>query len=205
MKNLIYIYPTDTVWGIGGTVHDQAVYNQVAEIKSTDLTKPVSTLFNSWELLEKYFNLPSQIVKAKNELLSIFKLKITLGFPVTWIKNGSIPHWIYQNSNVVGVRLLEDSKSINTIINREKSAIITTSLNKTGDDPIIFKKAAEQFQKSHAVEAKFVCEADYQDPRISIASTIIFFDEKFKFTIIRKGEGWEKIEKHLELLSTQLL
>ncbi|MFN8369153.1 MAG: Sua5/YciO/YrdC/YwlC family protein [Bacteriovoracaceae bacterium] len=205
MKNTIYIYPTDTVWGIGGTIHDEIVYNQVARIKETDLTKPVSTLFNSWELLEDYFNFPDTIKTVKSELLQIFKLKTTLGFPVKWIKNNSIPQWIYQNSDVVGVRVLKDSKSINKIIKNEKSAIITTSLNKTGSEPIILKNDAIAFQKNFAKNCEFICEDDYKDPTRSSASTIIFFNEKYNYTIIRKGEGWDNIEKHLALLTTRLL
>ncbi|MFN8370605.1 MAG: Sua5/YciO/YrdC/YwlC family protein [Bacteriovoracaceae bacterium] len=125
--------------------------------------------------------------------------------PKFWIKNKSIPQWIYQNSNVVGVRLLTDSKSVNKIIKNEKCAIITTSLNKTGEDPIILKNAAHTSWNKYASKHEFICEDDYNDPKASVASTIVFFNEKFDLTITRKGEGWEKIEKHLELLSAKLL
>ena len=56
-SNTIYVYPTDTVWGIGCSIYNQDGFEKIAKIKKTKADKPLSILFESRAEIELFFNL----------------------------------------------------------------------------------------------------------------------------------------------------
>lgn len=193
----IYIYPTDTVWGIGCSIYSEAGYEQIAEIKKTSKNKPLSIMFSSIEELTKSFEFPAKITPLW--LKDFFALETTLGFPLKAARI-EIPKWASGDSEFVSLRCL-DSDVIKKIYKETQAPFFTTSLNITGESAIIDSSTARHFQKVHARDAQFVDSLDSCEQLSGAGSTIVFFSEKLNYEIKREGKRIEEVEKHLYKLS----
>lgn len=188
----VFIYPTDTVWGIGASIHSQSAQKKIASIKKTADDKPLSIMFTDINVLYKSFNFPENI--DKSWLRNYFKLESTLGIPLK-ISRIPIPSWVTSKSDLVSVRCLEHPE-LKEIGETLKAPFITTSLNLTGEPPIITFQDAKQFQLAYAPEAEFFGNSSHDLSGRS--STIVFFRGD-RFEIIREGLKVEEIKKHLKL------
>lgn len=199
LKDDVFIYPTDTVWGIGSSVYSKMGYDKIAEIKKTSKDKPLSIMFSSVDEILTHFNLPVEFNKLW--LSDFFKLETTLGLPLTWCKL-SIPSWATGESSFISLRCLE-SAVIKKIDQEIKSPFFSTSLNLTGEPPIVSYSDAVLFQKTHAPEAHFV-NSDSEDNLSGSSSTVVFFtknkDEKLKYEIKREGKRSKEVKEHLAKL-----
>lgn len=188
----VFIYPTDTVWGIGASIYSHTGKNRISEIKLSADDKPLSIMFSDIDELYKSFNFPE--VLSAEWLESYFKLESTLGIPLTMAKI-SIPSWVTGKSPFVSIRFLENS-AIKEIGEKLKTPFFTTSLNLTGKPPIIDFLAAQEFQKTYAPDAGFFGDSSHNLSGRS--STIVFFKGD-SFEVIRAGMKLEEIKKHVEL------
>jgi len=196
--NTLFIYPTDTVWGIGGDCKSFEVYKRISEIKKRSLDVPISILFSNIKEIRQYFSLPNHL--SPSFLEEFFKLETTIGLPLKLIrpeKKNSIPPWIYSSSSWVGVRCL-DYPWINNLTQLVNGPILTTSLNLRGLPPITSYNEAAQFHKDFAPEAKFVSSQD-KTPLSGTPSSIYVLQENETFRILRPGRYQEELEKLLPL------
>lgn len=192
----IFIYPTDTVWGIGASIYSEEGYKKIAAIKKTSEHKPLSIMFTDINEFYKSFTFPSEI--NLSWLKKYFCLESTLGMPLASSKI-LIPSWVTQGSDIVSVRVLEESPVLKSISRDLSAPFFTTSLNVTGEAPIIDFEAAFNFQKKHAGEAYFY--GDSSQNLSGHSSTIIFY-RNGEFQIIRAGRKMEEIKEHLSLLKS---
>ena len=54
-ENGVLIYPTDTVWGIGGCILSKKNYDEINIIKKINTNKPVSILFSLYRSYKRIF------------------------------------------------------------------------------------------------------------------------------------------------------
>lgn len=193
----VFIYPTDTVWGIGASIYSEDARNKIAAIKGSAENKPLSIMFADIKTLQKSFDLPSVI--SLTWLMEFFRLESTLGIPLT-LSQISIPPWVTKESEFVSVRCLE-SKTMKDIAYALRAPFFTTSLNLTGAPPIVDYSSALAFQKTHAPQTPLF--GDATDNLSGQSSTIVFLkDETFK--IIRSGQKVFEIKKHLSLTGYEI-
>lgn len=194
----VFIYPTDTVWGIGASIYSESGFKRIAEIKKTSEDKPLSVMFTDINTLYKSFNFPESM--GLSWLRQFFKLESTLAVPRK-IAKISIPSWVTGKSELVSIRCLDEAV-LKEITEALKSPFFTTSLNLTGAPPIVNFEEAKAFQKLHAPDAEFF--GDNSHNLSGRSSTIIFFHGD-SFEIIREGSKIDEIKKHLRLtgLSTR--
>lgn len=195
----ILIYPTDTVWGIGCSLYSQLGHNQIADIKKTSKDKPLSIMFSSVDVILKSFDLPKDV--TKQWLIDFFKLETTLGIPVRSAKI-EIPPWSHGESSFVTLRCLE-TNVVKEIYDRLGAPFFTTSLNLTGEPPIVEELDAINFQKRHAPSARLIrggAGVTTQDLSGS-SSTIVFIDESGKVEIKREGKRIEDVKNHISQLA----
>lgn len=186
----LFIYPTDTVWGIGASIYSQSAQKSIASIKKTSDDKPLSIMFTDINVLYNHFNFPD--VLTLSWLRNYFKLESTLIIP-TKIAKFLVPSWITGKSEFISVRCLEhpELKSIGEAL---KGPFITTSLNLTGEPPIINFDDAKQFQLAYAPEA--IMFGENTSILSGRSSTIVIFRVSH-FEIIRVGLKLAEIKKHL--------
>lgn len=191
------IYPTDTVWGIGGNIHNRRVYEEVQKIKRSPLTKPVSIAFSSMDQLKRYFeldkNLPEEMLKV------FFTLETTLLIPRYLNRGIQVPDWIHQSETSIGVRLLE-RPTIIKIIKEVGQPLITTSLNRSGENPLKVEAVAREFQRQYAQNAVFIPAVTQEEQKMSgSSSTIVSYFGPKKFRIARPGQRVEEVKKLLQI------
>ena len=197
MKNKIIIYPTDTVWGIGASIDNLELHNQIHAIKGTSYDKPVSIMLDTVERFKRWVDLDEQILSL-DTAESLFNFEVTLGIELNLLKV-NIPNHITCNSNIVGLRVssnLEVSKMIGAI----GGAITSTSLNLSGESPIIDFENARRFyedKKENNPEVElFVPSSPYKLSGNS--STFIKFNQS-GFSILREGKYHQQISSKLKL------
>lgn len=196
INNQIFLYPTDTVWGIGASIHSESACREIHEIKGSSTQKPLSILFSNINMVLEYIDFPKQMTREWLE--EFFTLESTLGIPINWLKQ-DIPKWISCGSLHLCIRCL-DIPEVEKIINKLGNPIITTSINKTGEAPLITHEEVLAFVKNNPHDYKII---NLNNLTLSgNSSTIIFFDEAVKMKVIRKGTKIIELEKHLEVLAT---
>ena len=197
MLNKIYIYPTDTVWGIGGDYRSQEIHNAIHFLKGRDEAKATSILFNDYLHVKNFFYWPVSWKENNNlEILKeLFLLEATLCLPKSWVKN-SLPHFLAPESLLIGVRCLPFD-----FLKKIESPLTTTSLNLSGQSActslpearIIYNDFLQKLKKSHwheQVELEFI-----EVPELlpsGVPSTVLSYDGK-SLQILRQGKNWEKI------------
>jgi L-threonylcarbamoyladenylate synthase len=188
----IFIYPTDTVWGIGCSLYSEKGHAKISEIKKTSKDKPLSIMFGSVQEIYNSFHFSEEMTLAW--LQDFFKLETTLGIPVKSSKI-KIPKWAYQESDYVSIRFI-DSDVVKIIYQKIQAPFFTTSLNLTGSAPITSSAAAHDFQKTYAKEAHLI-ESQTNADLSGSSSTIVFFQENLDFEIIREGIRITEVKNHL--------
>ena len=182
----IFIYPTDTVWGIGCSLYSQKGHDRLAEIKKASKNKPLSIMFSSVTDIYNSFHFPEEMTLIWLE--EFFSLETTLGFPIKSAKI-KIPKWATGESDFVSVRVLK-TEIIKSIYQDLKAPFFSTSLNITGSSPLISSLEARHFQKTYAMDAHFF-ESNNDADLSGLSSTIVFFQENVDFEIKREGRKIE--------------
>lgn len=191
-----FIYPTDTVWGIGGSLYSEISYSEIARIKKTSADKPLSILFSSLNQLHEYFIFPEHL--SETWLCEFFSLETSLLVPLEW-KKKEIPFWIFQGSAFVSVRCLE-LPTIKSLIEKVGSPITSTSLNLTGQAPISSFEEARLFHLQQCPQLEFF-KGEGSDLS-GRSSTMVSIDTAGVFTVLREGRYVSQIMALCGLPST---
>ena len=187
MSENIYIYPTDTIWGIGGSVMEAAVYQRVMEIKQCQAPRPVSILFTNRDELEESFKLPRVAMVD-----DFWEQEITLLLPKQSQKK-KYSDYLFQGSDWVGVRYLKQLQPLRQIVG---APIITTSLNLAGKKEIVDKSEAYKFHQQYAPGAIFYSKIQMNPS--GMASSIVKYEGPGKYQFVRKGRYFEDIRDRLQ-------
>lgn len=190
-QNSVFIYPTDTVWGIGSSIYSKIGAFKVAEIKRIKHDKPVTILFDSIRLLRDYCNLPL----TDQWLKKFFSLHTSLAIPISFFCR-PIPEWIVFSSPIIVVRVLEN-ELIHSIVS-SVGPITTTSLNISGNLAILKKEDAFEFFLKNCSDSIFVLDRiNSKHIMQGVSSTIIKWEREHVFTVMRSGSNEKKIRKYL--------
>jgi L-threonylcarbamoyladenylate synthase len=120
----LIIYPTDTVYGIGADATSESAVKKVHALKESDSSKPLSVLVGNFGVVEQY---------CDTGIWEDMIIKNFLPGPYTFIlkKRGVIA--ASQNEKI-GIRFSENL-FCQYLAQKFGRPIITTSANKTGDEP----------------------------------------------------------------------
>lgn len=196
MNNGLFIYPTDTVWGIGASIESEELTLKILKVKRIDSFRPFSIMFAHEDQLREFVNLPQGF--TSEWLQKFFKLESTLLVPKKWC-NQEVGTWITGDSAHVGLRCL-NFKEIQEIYDRIGGPFTSTSLNLTGEEPITESEKAFDFFKLNCPDENFI---ECKNIVISgNSSTVVMINESSSPKILREGNYVSDIKSHLGLLST---
>jgi L-threonylcarbamoyladenylate synthase len=188
----VFIYPTDTVWGIGCSIYSKSGYDKIAEIKKSAKEKPLSIMFSSPKEVFQSFHFPDEI--TLEWLTTFFLLETTLGYPLSEAKI-KIPRWATGESDFASIRCLT-----NTVIGQIhadiKAPFFTTSLNISGTPPIKTSHEAIAFHAKYAPDSHLLA-LDSKADLSGQASTIVFIRENLDFEIKREGHRIGEVKDHM--------
>jgi L-threonylcarbamoyladenylate synthase len=128
----IFIYPTDTIYGIGCNAENEELVNKIREIKKRD-SKPFSVIAPSFEWILENFE------TTREELEKYLPGKYTL---LLKKKNLDFLKWISDNERI-GIRIPDNE--FTKKLQKKGKPIITTSVNISG---MSFAKDISEIDKS---------------------------------------------------------
>jgi L-threonylcarbamoyladenylate synthase len=125
LSGKIFIYPTDTVYGLGCNALDKKVVEKIKEIKSRDRNKPLSIIAPSKEWIYKNTEAKKAVVDKylPGRYTLILKKK----------KKNFLNH--VSDSEFLGIRI--PGNDFCKIIQKSGVPFITTSVNLSGERPAI--------------------------------------------------------------------
>lgn len=129
-KGGVIAYPTDTIYGMGCLVSNTQAIEKIFKIKARDEAKPMSLLCSSLEMLSQY----CQPLTPSNKNL----LRRLLPGPYTFIlsANDNVPpSLVGQPRKTVGLRIPRHNFCL-SITKYLNEAIVTTSVNRSGESPL---------------------------------------------------------------------
>src|SRR3989339_1117005 len=124
LKDGVIVYPTDTVYGLGGNAHSQQVVDRINRIKQKSGNSSLSVIMSGMEMIKEYCEVDEQQAKTLNTYLPgpyTFLLKCRKKLPVT-------------DNDKIGVRI-PDVEFTHQLAEACMVPIITTSANITGQPP----------------------------------------------------------------------
>ena len=123
LSGKIFIYPTDTIYGLGCNAMDKKAVNKIKEIKKRDKNKPLSIIAPSLSWIKRYCVIDSDLKRYFPGPYTVVLKK----------KNFNFLKWI-SSSDSLGIRI--PGNSLTKKIQKSKLPFVTTSVNLSGQKPI---------------------------------------------------------------------
>lgn len=165
----LIVYPTDTVYGIGGNALDKNVFDMVCAAKRREKSNAVSVMIPNLEMLLKYFD-------ASEEELNY--ITASLPGPFTFILKAKAPMPVQSANGTVGVRI-PNHIFMRKVCYESNVPIITTSANPHSQPaPIRFSDISKEILDAAEVAV------DGGETMLKGASTVVNIRER---KIERKG------------------
>ncbi|MFA6551774.1 MAG: L-threonylcarbamoyladenylate synthase [Patescibacteria group bacterium] len=169
-KGKIGIFPTDTIYGMGGRADKPAVIKKIYYFKKRDKNKPLLILVNSIAMAKKYVKI-SQI--QEKTLRNFWPAKLTVIFK----SKNILPKEITGGTDKIGVRLPDD-KFLAEIIKKLAVPLIATSANISGGQNVLDIQNIK-------IKSDFIVDGG-KLPESKPSTIIDFTGENIK--ILRKGD-----------------
>ena len=127
-KGGIIAYPTDTTYGIGGSIFSKKGIERIYQLKQREKKKPFSFICADLSEVSRYTRLSNYAFKI---------LKRHLPGPYTFVLEASsvVPDLVMTKQKTVGIRI-PDNSICSQIVSALGHPIITTSANRIGEEPI---------------------------------------------------------------------
>lgn len=128
LNNEIIIFPTDTVFGIGCNATNTTTIEKIYTLKGREKTKTLLLNFPNIESVEKFATLTITekfLLKTFGDLTLIVKAK----------ENTTLSPLTIQN-NEIGIRI-PNNKTLQQILTKVDTPLISTSCNKSGNSPCL--------------------------------------------------------------------
>ncbi|WP_420153043.1 L-threonylcarbamoyladenylate synthase [Siphonobacter sp.] len=176
----IVIYPTDTVYGMGGDIHNARTIERIAQVKGIKLEKSdFSIICNDLSHISDY---------AKVSDVAFKTMKKVLPGPYTFVltANTQLPRTLNPRKKTIGIRI-PDHAITREIVSQLGHPIVTTSI-KSDDDFMEYPTDPEEIFHQFQHKVDLVIDGG---PGGLIPSTILDATDN-DFEVIRQGLGeWE--------------
>ena len=183
-KGELIIYPTDTVYGVGGVLKEDTL-KKIYEAKTRSFSSPLIALVNSLDKVDEIAIISDEHREKINKLIERFWPG---GLTIILKKRENVPAIMVSNGETVGVRMPNHKLALD-IIESAGGILATTSANISGEaTPSSFVEISPIFKKRVDIVI------DGGKCPIGTASTIIDMS-KSKISILREGSiSKEEIE-----------
>lgn len=183
-KGELIIYPTDTVYGVGGVLKEDTL-KKIYEAKTRSFSSPLIALVNSLDRVDEIAIISGEHREKINKLIERFWPG---GLTIILKKRENVPAIMVSNGETVGVRMPNHKLALD-IIESAGGILATTSANISGEaTPSSFVEISPVFKERVDIVI------DGGKCPIGTASTIIDMS-KSKISILREGSiSKEEIE-----------
>mgnify|MGYP003380895816 CR=1 FL=1 len=173
LHNKVILYPTDTIWGIGGHALNEEVYEKINQIKRRPVEKSFILLVNGIEMLNEYV---SDIHPRIETLLELYEKPLTLIY--SKFKNLPVKVFPY---GTVAIRLCKDP-FCQELIKRIAMPLISTSANLAGmPSPKCFGEISEQIK----TQVDYIVNYRTEERTKGTSSQIARFNDEGELSFLR--------------------
>ena len=162
----IILYPTDTIWGIGGDATNAEAVRKIYELKKREEKKSMIILVDSETMIQDYVSDPS------NKILEYLAVQ---SHPTTAIFMNAInlPEGLINEDGSIAIRIVQD-EFCRALIQELKKPLVSTSANISG------KKYPQNFSEiSYEIKngVEYIVQHRQNDLKKHAPSSIIKLDE----------------------------
>jgi len=125
----VFVFPTDTIYGLGGRADSTDVIDRVFQIKGRERSKPLSVLVSDMDMLTQITAPTDRHVRF---LQTLFPAKVSVILPKTATLPDELVH--HEPDRGLAVRIPDDP-FLCEIISYTQVPLIGTSANRSGDHP----------------------------------------------------------------------
>jgi len=153
----IFIYPTDTIYGIGCDANNKEAVEKIKQIKGRDKDKPLSVIAPSIKWIEE-------------NLIVDCDIKKYLPGPYTIVLKKKNPNFLFQVSNAETLGIRIPANKLTKEIQKAGVPFITTSVNLSGEP---FALNLDDIKEEIKRQVDYIIEADENEKLAGIPSTLI--------------------------------
>ncbi|MSM38347.1 MAG: threonylcarbamoyl-AMP synthase [Geobacter sp.] len=124
----VIAYPTDTTYGIGCSIFNKKGIERVYQLKQREKRKPFSFICSELADVARY-------AKVSNYAFKIMKRYLPGAYTFVLDASSVVPDLLLTRQKTVGIRIPENRICI-SIVRELGHPIITTSANRSGEEPI---------------------------------------------------------------------
>ncbi|MCF7890709.1 threonylcarbamoyl-AMP synthase [Candidatus Bipolaricaulota bacterium] len=138
-EDTLMVFPTDTVYGLGGNARDESVVSRIYRVKQRSEDKPLTLHLFSREDVYRY--VPDISERQKTLLEKLLPGPYTVILPA----NSNAPEASVSREKKVGIRV-PDSESFRGLAENIDFPLVGTSVNKAGEPPMTdFDRIVNEF------------------------------------------------------------
>ncbi|HEX7358696.1 MAG TPA: L-threonylcarbamoyladenylate synthase, partial [Ignavibacteriaceae bacterium] len=168
----VFIYPTDTIYGFGGNPFNEATIKKISEIKGKINWRRYIFLISDLEILKSYADITSE--RYLDFLLSIWPNPVSV-----ILKFNKKYQDIFKSET--GAFRIPNHRFCFKLINELKMPLISTSVNRTGNEPMNDPSQIIQ-EFSEEVDAIF-----YSDKKSFFEASTLIDLSKEEPVLVREG------------------
>jgi tRNA threonylcarbamoyl adenosine modification protein (Sua5/YciO/YrdC/YwlC family) len=124
----VIAYPTDTTYGIGCSIFSKKGIERIYQLKQRDRKKPFSFICSDLSEVARY-------AKVSNFAFKIMKRLLPGAYTFVLDAGSVVPDLLLTRQKTVGIRI-PDNRICLGIVRTLSHPIVTTSANRSGEDPI---------------------------------------------------------------------
>ena len=174
----VVIFPTDTIYGMGCSIHQPKAVDKIAQIKGIKKEKAnFSVIFNSLSMLSEFTK------PFENTLFRLIRRNLPGAFTFILNANNSIPKIFQSKKKTVGIRIPDDP-IVTLIVEELGHPLLTTSI-RDEDEVVEYTTDPSLIYEKYKDVVDIVIDAGYGDNE---PSTIVDCTSG-EAEVIRQGKG----------------
>ena len=175
----LIIFPTDTIYGLGGSISSQKALERICQIKGIKKEKAnFSFIFHDLSMLSEFTR------PINNDVFKMMKRNLPGPFTFILEANNNIPRIFQSKKKTIGIRI-PDQPIITNIVREFGTPIMTTSLVDEEDEIGEYLTDPEEIYERYQDKVDIIIDGGYGDNQ---ASTIVDCTDN-EIVITRQGKG----------------
>lgn len=175
----IVIFPTDTIYGIGGDIRNPKVLERVCQIKGIKKEKAnFSFIFHDLSMLSDFTR------PISNEVYKLMKRNLPGPFTFILNANNNVPRLFQSKKKTIGIRI-PDQPIITNLVEALGSPIMTTSLVEEDDEMGLYLTDPEEINDRYKDLVDIIIDGGAGE---HVESTVVDCTSD-EIVILRQGKG----------------
>lgn len=175
----VIIFPTDTIYGMGGSINNPKVLDRICQIKGIRKEKAnFSFIFHDLSMLSEFTR------PISNNVYKMMKRNLPGPFTFILEANNNVPRIFQSKKKTIGIRI-PDQPIITNIVNEFGSPIMTTSLVDEEDEIGGYLTDPEEINERYKDIVDIIIDGGAGE---NTASTVVDCTDN-EILIVRQGKG----------------